>query len=148
MKYFLNLLTFSIIVSCSSGEEESKLTRTEVIQEVYKIEQSFNEMLAKKGRAVAFSHFAAEDGGIQRGGRMIIGKDSIFAFYDRSSTQNIKLTWKPDRVGVSDDFTMAYTWGKFQFSGTRENGENFENTGIFHTVWKRQADGNWRYVYD
>ena len=142
------LICFSLVLCVSCTQHQASLTKQEAIGEIYEVEQAFNDMLAKEGRAVAFAHFAAEDGGIQRSGRMIVGKDSIFAFYDKSTTTDIKLTWKPDRVDVSDDFTMAYTWGRFAFSGTRASGEKFENTGVFHTVWKRQPNGSWRYVYD
>ena len=148
MKNYLSLLALLTIISCTSQTDEPKQTREEVIQEIYDMEQDFNDMLAKEGRAVAFSYFAAPDGGIQRGGRMIIGKDSIYAYYDSRTNSNVTLTWKPDFVDVSDDFTMAYTWGKAQFSGTRENGEEYEGESMFHTVWKKQPDGTWRYVYD
>lgn len=148
MKYFFSTLLIFLVLSCSAPHEKETLTRDEVIQEIYDMEQAFNDMLAKEGRAAAFAHFAAENGSISRGGRLITGKDSIHAYYSRSTTRNITLTWKPTFVDVSDDFSMAYTWGPTYFSGTRENGETFENTGTFHTIWKRQTDGSWRYVYD
>lgn len=148
MKTHLNLLLALLVLSYSCTSDKNELTREEAIQQIYDVEQAFNDMLAKEGRAAAFAYFAAEDGGIQRNGEMIVGKDPIFAFYDEKTSINVKLTWKPDRVDVSDDFTLASTWGKFAYSGTRTNGENFESTGIFHTVWKRQSDGGWRYVYD
>lgn len=146
MKKLAYLIILASIIGCSSPEP--KLTMEEAIQQIYDVEQEFNEMLAAEGRAAAFSHFAAPNGGIQRSGRMIVGKDSIYAFYDSRTNTNVTLTWKPDRVEVSDDFTMAYTWGKAKFSGTRDNGEDYEGEGLFHTVWKRQPDGTWRYVYD
>ncbi len=27
-------------------------------------------------------------------------------------------------------------------------GNDIDNKGVFHTVWKRQADGEWRFVWD
>ncbi|MBO3700303.1 DUF4440 domain-containing protein [Roseivirga sp. E12] len=147
MKSFLALLCIFVIVGCSPKKADD-LTREEVIEEIYAMEQAFNDLLAKEGRAVAFAHFAAEDGSISRGGRLITGKDSIHAYYARSTTQILTLTWKPTFVDVSDDLSMAYTWGPTFFKGIRENGEQFENTGTFHSIWKRQADGSWRYVYD
>ncbi len=148
MKYFLSLFFIILVSSCGTHQNTSEMTMEEAIQQIYDVEQEFNEMLAKEGRAAAFAHFAAPNGGIQRSGRMIIGKDSIYAFYASRTNTNVTLTWKPDRVEVSDDFTMAYTWGKAQFSGTRDNGEDYSGEGLFHTVWKRQPDGTWRYVYD
>lgn len=73
------------------------------------MEQAFNDILTEAGRAVAFAHFAAEDGAISRGGEMIIGKTAIKAFYDKPTTTNVSLTWKPDRVNISKGFTMAST---------------------------------------
>ncbi len=148
MRHFLSLALILVLASCSQYQADQKITREEAVQQIYDMEQAFNEMLAKEGRAAAFAHFAAPNAGIQRSGRMIIGKDSIYAFYAEKTNTNVTLTWKPDRVEVSDDFTMAYTWGKAKFSGTRENGEDYEGEGLFHTVWKRQPDGTWRYVYD
>ena len=148
MKTFVLLLALSLFTLACTQSGESQLTKEQAIQEIYNIEQAFNEMVAEQGRARAFAYFAAPNGGIQRSGRMIIGKDSIYAFYQLKTNTNVTLTWKPDRVEVSDDFTMAYTWGRAKFSGTRENGEDYEGEGLFHTVWKRQPDGSWRYVYD
>lgn len=147
MKKLLVILVISSAFSCSSKSTE-ELTREQVIEEIYAMEKAFNDMLAKEGRAEAFAHFAAEGGSISRGGRLITGKDSIHAYYARSTTQILTLTWKPSFVDVSDDLSMAYTWGPTFFKGIRENGEQFENTGTFHSIWKRQADGSWRYVYD
>lgn len=147
MKYFLNLLIIAVLASCTTSKKET-LTREEVIQQIYHVEQAFNDMIAAEGRAIAFAHFAAEDGSLNRRNEMITGKVAIKAFYEKSTTTNVSLVWKPDFVDLSDDLTMAYTWGPSKFTGTRENGENFENTGLFHTIWKRQADGSWRYVYD
>ncbi len=147
MKNFLASIFLFSIIGCASNNS-GELTKAEVIQEIYEMEQAFNDMLAKEGRAEAFAHFAAENGSISRGGRLITGKDSIRAFYANSTTTILKLTWKPSFVDVSDDLSMAYTWGPTFFKGIRENGEEFENTGTFHSIWKRQADGSWRYVYD
>jgi hypothetical protein len=43
---------------------------------------------------------------------------------------------------------MAYTYGQHTFEATDDSGGIIEDTGIFHTVWKRQPDGQWRYVWD
>lgn len=43
---------------------------------------------------------------------------------------------------------LAYTYGKYNFSALSTNGEKISSTGIFHTVWKKQDDGSWKYVWD
>ena len=43
---------------------------------------------------------------------------------------------------------MAYTYGEYEFTSLDTLGKSKVSKGIFHTVWKRQGDGTWKYVYD
>lgn len=148
MKKQALFLLLIFLAACSTVEEKPAKTKEEVIQEIYDMEQAFNDKIAAEGVGAGFIHFAAEDAALNRGGRMIQGKAAITKFYNARTNTNESLVWKPDYVDVSDDLTMAYTWGPYTFKGTRANGENFEVSGIFHTIWKKQQDGSWKYVYD
>jgi hypothetical protein len=57
------------------------------------------------------------------------------------------LSWTPDFIGVSDCGTLGYTYGKYVFSIKDSSGNSIDQTGIFHTVWKKQ-NKEWRYVWD
>jgi len=59
-----------------------------------------------------------------------------------------QLEWAPDFVDVSSSGDLAYTYGKFTFSFKDSLGNKVENKGIFHTVWKRQSNGEWKFVWD
>jgi ketosteroid isomerase-like protein len=43
---------------------------------------------------------------------------------------------------------MAYTYGSYIFTTIDASGNKQESRGKFHTVWKKQADGSWKFVYD
>ena len=43
---------------------------------------------------------------------------------------------------------LGYTYGHYTFSYIDSGGNKIENKGVFHTVWKRQSDGTWRFVWD
>jgi len=58
------------------------------------------------------------------------------------------LTWAPSKVEVSDDGTLGYTWGKYESTATNAAGKPEVTTGIYLTIWKRQSDGRWKFVYD
>ena len=51
-------------------------------------------------------------------------------------------------MDVSESGDLAYTYGKYTFSAFDSNAKKIEAKGIFHTVWKRQEDGSWKFVYD
>ena len=124
-------------VSIDAARNEIRLT-----------EKAFEKMASEQGLPAAFYHFAAEDAVIRRGNdSLITGRENIKNYYDKNADPNVKLSWTPDFIGVSDCGTLGYTYGKYLFSVRDTSGKNIEYTGVFHTIWKKQADG-WRYVWD
>ena len=65
-----------------------------------------------------------------------------------SKLMDENLSWKPDFVDVSASGDLGYTYGHFTYSYTDSTGTIMESSGVFHTVWKRQADGSWLFVWD
>jgi ketosteroid isomerase-like protein len=49
---------------------------------------------------------------------------------------------------VSDDGTLGYNWGRYEWRGPGADGHPIIKGGFFLTIWKRQPDGTWRYVMD
>ena len=116
--------------------------------EILQCEKAFEKMASEKGLAEAFYFFADENAAIRRGNDLlIIGKENIKQYYDKNANPNVKLSWTPDFIGVSDCGTLGYTYGKYVFSVQDTSGKIIENTGVFHTVWKKQNNA-WRYVWD
>jgi ketosteroid isomerase-like protein len=115
-------------------------------QEIVDAEASFAEMAGKEGIHKAFVAFAADDAVLQRNNNVVIGKDSIDRFYGGNNATG--LNWKPDFVEVSKSGDLGYTYGKYSFTSIDTTGQEKVSTGIFHTVWKRQSNGSWRFVWD
>ncbi len=59
-----------------------------------------------------------------------------------------QLTWEPLQVDVSADGTLGYTWGRYEATERAPDGKTTATPGIFVTIWKRQPDGSWKFVYD
>ena len=104
-------------------------------------------MAQQEGLVKAFEFYAADDGVIKRGKKVIQGKNAIAKWYENDVNPNETLTWRPTFVGVSQAGDLAYTYGDFTFTYPDTLGELKKNAGIFHTVWKRQVDGNWKFVW-
>jgi ketosteroid isomerase-like protein len=118
------------------------------IEEVRATETAFAAMAAEAGLKEAFLAYADENAVLNRGNKLYQGKEEIAAHFDAQTIEEVSLVWTPEFVEVSDDGTLAYTYGPFTFSGKSAEGEAIEGQGIFHTVWRRQPDGDWKYVYD
>ncbi len=145
MKSFLFYTITLVLVSCNSSKDKAIAKWKE---EVVATEQAFNDMAQDKGLVEAFYHFAAEDGVIRRSRKIIQGKEAIRSWYEQDVRPNETLTWSPTFVDVSTSGDLAYTYGNFTFLYYDTLGNEKKNEGIFHTVWKRQPDGSWKFVWD
>ena len=147
MKNRILLLLFAItlLVSCE-GNQENSIEKNKV--EILRTERNFAEMAAKEGVAKAFLFYAAQDAVINRENRLIRGKENIKAYIESEPFSNITLKWNPEFVDVAKSGDMGYTYGKFFFSAIDTAGKVIRFKGPFHTVWKKQPDGNWRFVWD
>jgi len=117
-------------------------------EEIKATELAFVEMVKTDGLKAAFVHFAANDGVIMRGDTIYRGKDGIGKHVGKRKTDFNFFTWYPDFIDVSSSGDLGYTYGKYQFEYVDKDKKLQTGSGIFHTVWKRQANGQWRYVWD
>lgn len=58
------------------------------------------------------------------------------------------MKWRPQFVEVLEDGTLALTRGPYRMIATDEDGNVTEFWGTFNSVWRRQADGGWKIVFD
>ena len=142
------ILLVPVLFSCNTEPGKDKMERWK--QEIADTELSFAEMAEEVGISEAFLSYAAEDAVLMRNNKLVIGKENLKVLFENqaSKPQDEKLRWKPDFVDVSMSGDLGYTYGQFTYSYTDSTGTSIESTGVFHTVWKRQADGEWRFVWD
>lgn len=138
-----------LVIMCIASTSIGQSINNKQADEIRKVEKQFETDLLSKGAAYAFEKFAAPDAVIKRqNDSLIYGPAAIKNFYSAEQFKTAKATWAPDHIEVSADGTLAYTYGKFQWKSTDKNGKPSEFHGIFHTVWKKQSNGEWKYVWD
>ncbi len=148
MKRLFQLSAFVIFVLCGCGPEKPKPNIEQWKSEIVQVEKDFNAMAQSEGLANAFHHYAASDGVIRRKNKVVQGKSAIKDWYLQDMRPNETLQWTPTFVEVSNSGDLAYTYGDYIFKSVDSTGVIKENTGIFHTVWKRQTNGEWKFVWD
>jgi ketosteroid isomerase-like protein len=127
--------------SCTSTSVEKEKSKSEIIQ----AEKDFAQMAKEQGSAAAFYAFADDSAVIRRGPGLLKGKEAIRNFYINNQKGG-ELQWSPDFADASGD--LGYTYGKFIYSEKDSTGKVNEIKGYFHTVWKKQKDGSWKFVWD
>ena len=146
-KLLIITLLFSLsISSCSLNNKDDQVEKWK--QEIENTELEFADMASKEGLQKAFLSYAADDAVLNRNNTILKGKEAIKDYFENQTLSDVKLVWAPDFIEVSRSGDLGYTYGKFNFSAIDTTGNKIEAQGVFHSVWKRQADGNWRFVWD
>jgi len=141
------LLFIPIMIACiGCGQSKSK---EEIKYEIFQTEKAFEKMTSEKGIVEAFYYFADENAVIKReNDTLILGKENIRIYYEKKDLKNATVNWSPDFIDVSENGDLGYTYGKYVWKIKDNDGNIVEHKGIFHTVWKRQKDNGWKYVWD
>lgn len=144
-----HLILLVIIITFTATSCRYNIKINTFNQDIIDTEKAFEKMCAEKGIAEAFEYYADENAVILRENDTLIkGKTAIKEYYLSQNSDNTTVTWTPDSVDVSEDGSMAYTYGKYTWQQINVKGDTTRLSGIFHTVWKKQADGSWKYVWD
>lgn len=146
MKKIFVLCQGILLISCSV--EVSKEDKQALKEEVRASEIAFSDHAAEHGVQDAFYTFAAPDGVIKRRNKIIKGPDAIRDFYSDDIWNTATLQWAPTFVDVSESGDLGYTYGDYIYTAPDSTGAMIESKGIFHTVWKKQPDGTWKFVWD
>ena len=116
------------------------------LQEMVKTEHAFADMAEQKNTRDAFMAFIADDGLLFRPGA-VNGKKWMIEHPVPPSDKKPLLAWRPSFAGMSASGDMGFTTGPWEFKGDVKD-EKPSGYGHFVTVWKKQADGSWRFVVD
>ena len=109
-------------------------------------ERAFSRMSEEKGIRESFTEFIADDGILFRP-RAVFGKKWMLENPMPPSTTRPLLVWQPTFAGISRAGDLGYTTGPWQFKNDIKDAK-FSAFGNFMTVWKKQADGKWKFVVD
>ncbi len=134
-----------ILFSCKTvASQAMKNSKQEIIQ----AEKAFAEMAAKEGIPKAFLAFADDKAVLNRNDKLVKGKSEMKTYFEQQTIKITSLTWSPDFVEVAASGDLGYTYGEYQITYLNKEGKTISDKGIFHTVWKKQSDGKWKFVWD
>ena len=109
-------------------------------------ERAFSRTSEEKGTRESFAEFIAEDGILFRP-TAVLGKKWMQEHPLPPSTTRPLLSWQPIFAAVSRAGDLGYTTGPWQFKQDIKDAKPAA-FGNFMTVWKKQADGTWKFALD
>jgi ketosteroid isomerase-like protein len=77
------------------------------------------------------------------------GKDALTKLIGSAfATPDYTLSWHANKVGVARSGELGYTSGTYDFSIKDASGKTISDKGKYLTVWKKEADGAWKVLFD
>jgi ketosteroid isomerase-like protein len=144
MKYILILSVLISLGSCHSQQSRIEQSKKEIIQ----TEGAFAKMAADSGIQAAFTEFADDNAVIRQNKQLLKGKADIYKHYGKEIFKKASLQWTADFVDAAASGDLGYTYGHYIFIGIDSLNKADTSKGYFHTVWKKQTDGKWKFVWD
>ncbi|WP_395645372.1 hypothetical protein [Terricaulis sp.] len=122
------------ISACATRERPAEVTAAPVIA----AERAFAADGAQRGWVAAFRRAAAPDGMTLSPGPVNAQESLAQIEGDGPNT----LDWRPAYAGIASSGDFGFTTGPFQIRG-RDG-----IVGHYFTVWRRQPDGGWKWIFD
>jgi ketosteroid isomerase-like protein len=113
----------------------------ELGQEVERTERAFAQTMSERDLR-GFVSFLSKDAVFFSGDEVLRGRDAVArawtAFYDGP---NAPFSWEPETVEVLESGDLALSTGPVRDAGGAL-------VGTFTSIWRREAPGVWRIVFD
>jgi ketosteroid isomerase-like protein len=116
-------------------------THDDLVDQVRAAETAFAKSMADRDIEV-FASFLADEGLFFDEQSVLRGKDAIKAGWSAFfNGETAPFSWSSESVEVLESGTLAHSSGPVFIPGGKQ-------VGIFNSVWRREADGRWKVVFD
>ena len=113
-------------------------------------DKAFSDMSVANGAHAAFLAYMADDVRLYTGEHPpIIGKAAAAEYYAMEpESPDEHLEWTPVEADASPDGALGFTRGTWIYTAKKDDGSDLKLTGYYVTEWKKQADGQYKFVLD
>jgi len=136
----LLVLTIAALAA-SPASQASQADPSSLANQVTDRERAFAKTMADRDHA-GFASFLSDEAVFMSDGQSLRGKQAVAAgwkrFYDAPQAP---FSWEPDRVEVLDSRSLALSSGPVR-------DPQGKRVGTFNSVWRRDANGVWKIVFD
>jgi len=113
------------------------------------VDAHFASLVAEKGFA-AFDGFFADDAVyLPMYEPLLEGREAIMSsFRPLFDDATVRLTWKPLRADIAKSGDLGWTTGSYEVTAKDKDGATVVRHGKYVTIWRKQANGEWKAVLD
>jgi ketosteroid isomerase-like protein len=142
--FYISLLFLMLIqTSCDQAGRQKRMAN-----ELMELDREFAGLSVEKGANESFLTYIDSACVILRPNRgPVIGREKIIEMYSTPDT-SFTLNWEPLYADVSASGDLGYTYGIYTIEMDSPEGMLVTKEGTYATVWKKDGNGNWKFVLD
>lgn len=138
---FFCFALFVINVSCSTKKPTSSLVDNTFL--LMDTDRSFSRLSEQKGIKSALIQFIDNKGVLLRPASLPIVGGHAIHYVSQLNDSTYTMTWEPKGASVAISGELGYTYGLYSVKPRHMDTVLY---GTYVSVWKRQTDGNWKFV--
>lgn len=137
-------LIFLMLFSCQEKEKNANGNTADRLN-MLETDRAFSQYSEDKGMKNAFIEYIDSNGVLLRPNELpIVGADAI-DYLIQLNDSNYVLTWQPKTGVVAKSGELGYTYGIYTLIPSQKDTVLY---GTYVSIWKKQSDGNWKFVLD
>jgi ketosteroid isomerase-like protein len=146
----MNKILFFVIIlfsfsACNFFEKKKVVTGPDEKQKMMDTDRAFSKLSVEKGMKNAFLEYIDSNGVLLKSNRYpILGAEAI-DYLIQQNDSGYTLQWEPEAGFIAQSGELGYTYGVYAF---KPNGKDTATYGTYVSIWKKQADGKWKFVLD
>ncbi|HET6564261.1 MAG TPA: DUF4440 domain-containing protein [Xanthomonadales bacterium] len=111
------------------------------------VEIAFSQSVENRDKAAFTALLDADTRFISQ--EVLHGPEAVMAAWSGFfAPEGPQLVWRPYVVEVAASGDLALSRGPFRLRGKNPQGEPVESWGIYNSVWRKDADGQWKILFD
>lgn len=146
MKKGLFFLTVVFLfTACNFFEKKKAVAGIDEKIKMMDADRAFSKLSLEKGMKNAFMEYIDSNGILLRPAQYpLIGADAI-DFLSQLNDSSYTLQWEPKGGTIAQSGELGYTYGLYAL---KPGGKDTTLYGTYVSIWKKQTDGNWKFVLD
>ena len=147
MKIAIIFIASVLLMNACANNSKNTMNRELERQSMLSADRDFSSMSEAKGMKAAFLEYIDSNGILLRPSHMPIkGADAIDFLVQQNDT-GYTFTWEPKDGFIAQSGELGYTFGVYRLR-PKNNDTASTSTGTYISIWKKQADGKWKFVLD
>jgi ketosteroid isomerase-like protein len=140
------LICLTLLLAFAAPAFSQQAPKQSALEKMVATERAFAKLSEEQGTHEAFMAYIADDGILFRP-TAVRGKQWMTEHPAPPSDKRPLLSWYPTVAGIALAGDMGYTTGPWEYKSDIHDAKPVA-WGHFLTVWKKQADGSWKFAID